>query len=253
MVDQLWYLKNCSLFRGLSPEHINRLESRSKFRKYDAKSLVYLPADDGDSALLLATGRVKLYHVTSDGRQSVLAIIEPGELFGELNVIESGEREEFAQTMEPSSIIMIPGDEIRQLMEQQATVSLELTRLMGLRRRRVERRIKSLLYRTPRERMACLLLELTERYAEPCNDGLLLNIRLSHQDMSSIIGTTREMVTVMLGELRTNGVIDIRRRRVILKDAAMLAASVGESPPNFPRTARPERIPVPLNGNGAFR
>ena len=81
MGDKFWYLKNCNLFERLSEESIARLESRSKYRKFARKSLIYLPSDHSDSVLLLATGRVKMYHVTSDGKQTLLAIIDPGELF----------------------------------------------------------------------------------------------------------------------------------------------------------------------------
>lgn len=250
MADRLWYLKNCSLFRGLSPELVERLESRSRFRQFEPKSIIYLPDDDADCVMLLASGRVKMYHVTADGRQSVLAFIDPGELFGELSVISTGGREEFAEAMETSSVIMIPGDEMRELIEEQATVSLEMTKLMGLRRRSIERRIKSLLYRTPRERMTCLLLELAEKYAEPCADGVLLNIRLSHQEMSNVIGTTREMVTVMLGELRTCGMIEIKRRRVIVKDLETLASSVGEQPPSLTHREVCNRVPCRAQAEG---
>jgi CRP-like cAMP-binding protein len=235
MVNQFWYLKSCDIFRSLGSAQLARLESRSKYRKFEAKELIYLPNDHGDSALLLASGRVKMYHVTTEGKQSVLAFIDPGELFGEMAVLDAGDREEFAEAMEPSSIILIPGAEIQRVMAEQPVVSIEMTKLIGLRRRRIERRIKSLLYRSPRERMVCLLLELAERYGERSGEGLLLNVRLSHQEMSNVIGTTREMVTVMLGELRSQRMIDIRRRRIVLVQPARLAESVGETIPRLSR------------------
>ncbi|MEX2286102.1 MAG: Crp/Fnr family transcriptional regulator [Planctomycetaceae bacterium] len=248
MVNQLWYLKNCDVFRSLGPAQLARLESRSKYRKFGAKELVYLPNDQGDSVLLLADGRVKMYYVTSEGKQSVLAFIDPGELFGELAILEPADREEFAEATEPSNVIMISGAEIQRLMAEQPTVSLEMTRLIGLRRRRIERRLKSLLYRSPRERMVCLLLELAEKYGERCADGLLLNVRLSHQEMSNVIGTTREMVTVMLGELRSQRMIEIKRRRIIVKQVARLADSVGETVPRLSRGIRP--VPARLQRAG---
>ena len=112
MDDKFWYLKNCNLFALLTSEQIERLESRSRSRKFERNGLIYLPSDHSESVLLLTAGRVKIYHLTGEGKQALLAIIDPGELFGELAIFDSGVREEFAEAMESSTVVMIPGDEI---------------------------------------------------------------------------------------------------------------------------------------------
>ena len=82
MGDKYWYLKNCDLFERLSPEDISRVESRSKVRTFKRGGLIYLPTDSSNSLLLLTSGRVKIYHITSEGKEAVLAIIDAGEVFG---------------------------------------------------------------------------------------------------------------------------------------------------------------------------
>ena len=231
MDDKFWYLKNCDLFERLTPEQVQRLESRSRSRKFERRSLIYLPTDHGDSVFLLTTGRVKIYHLTSEGKQALLAIIDPGELFGELAMLDAGQREEFAEAMETSTVVLMPGDEIRRLMEESPQVSLGVTKLMGMRRRRVERRLKSLLFRSNRERLIHLLLELAEKYGQPCSEGLRIGIKLSHQDLASIIGSTRETVTVVLGELQTEKSVIIKRRQIILARPDVLAAAIGAAQP----------------------
>lgn len=233
MDDKFWYLKNCDLFERLNADQIARVESRSKSRKFSRGSLIYLPSDSSTSVLLLTSGRVKIYHITSEGKQAVLALIDPGELFGELAVFEGGKREEFAEAMENSTVVLIPQDEIQRLMETCPHVSLSVTRLMGLRRRRVERRLKSLLFRSNRERLVHLLMELAEKYGRITSEGILLNIKLSHQELASMIGSTRETVTVILGELQSEQLVLIRRRQVILREPKRLAASIGMTPPSL--------------------
>ena len=236
MQEKFWYLKRCDLFERLDAEEIEALESRCLTRTFGRKSLIYLPSDQSDSVLLLASGRVKLYHITNDGKEAVLALIEPGELFGELALVEPGQREEFAEAMIPSRVVLIPGDAVRELMEKHPEVSLEVSRLMGLRRRRTERRLKSLLFRSNRERLIHLLLELAEKYGRPGSDGLLIDIKLSHQELASIIGSTRETVTVVLGELQAEGYLLIRRRQLILRNLDGLASSLGVPPPSVDRS-----------------
>ena len=208
-----------------------RLESRCRARSFERKSPIYLPAEQADGVLLLAKGRVKICNLTNDGKQAILAFIEPGELFGELALFDDGRREEYAEAIEPSSVILIPGDEMNRLMQSHADVSLGVTKLIGLRRRRIERRLKSLLYRSNRQRLVHLLLELADQYGHQSAEGILLSIKLSHQDLASIIGSTRETVTVILGQLQAEGLLKIGRRRIVLAEPKRLATQVENPPP----------------------
>ena len=221
MDDKFWYLKNCDLFERLSSEQARQRESRCQARRFRRGELVYLPSDTSNSVFLLAAGRVKIYHITGDGKQALLAFIEPGEV--------------------------IPGDALQQLMEVQPTVSLGVNRLLGLRRQRVERRLKSLLFRSNRERLVHLLLELVEKYGRTSPEGTVLGLRLSHQDLANMIGSTRETVTVVLGELQSEGALIIRRRQIVIKQLEQLAASVDVSPPAVP-VEPPRRAPLPSTG-----
>jgi CRP-like cAMP-binding protein len=226
-VERFWHLKNCDLFKRLTPPQIARLEKRARYKRFERGNLIYLPSDQSDSVLFLESGRVKMYHVTPDGKQTLLAFIEPGELFGEMAaVFDLGNREEYAETMAPSDVILIPGDEMQQLMEEHAELSLGITKLISLRRRRIERRLKSLLYRTAKDRLVHLLLELAEDYGRRTNEGVLLNVKLSHQDLSSVIGSTRETVTNVISELEQEGRILVRRRQFILRNMSQLAESI---------------------------
>lgn len=226
MDKNFWYLKNCDLFERLSQDQIAQVERNATVRQFSRGNLVYLPTESSDSVFLLLTGRIKLYHLTPEGKQALLALIEPGELFGELAILGGGEREEYAEAMLKSSILRIPGPVIQELMQQHATVSLGVTKLMGLRRQRVEQRLKSLLFKSNRDRLTHLLLELAEKYGRFTPEGVLIDIKLSHQELASIIGSTRETVTVLLGELQNERCIDIQKRHIILRKAQYLANSI---------------------------
>jgi len=223
MSDRFWFLKTAALFEQLGADELAWLESRARIRTFERNSLIYLSGDASDAVLLLVSGAVKLYHLTSDGKQALLAFIHPGELFGELAVFEIGQREEFAESMETSRVVMIPRADMLSLMERQPGVSLGVTKLIGLRRRRVERRLKALLFRSNRERLIHLLLELAESYGRRTPEGVMLGIKLSHQELASIIGSTRETVTLLLGELQSAQMLEIRRRQIVITNIERLA------------------------------
>lgn len=247
MSQNFWHIRHCSLFGRLTDAQLQRLERVARQRKYPKGSAVYLPADAADSALLLAEGRVRLTSTTPEGKQSILAFIEAGELFGELALIETGEREERAEAQVNSVVILIPGDELRSMMEESSALSLGITKLIGLRRKRIERRLKSLLFHSNRDRLIHLLAELVEQYGIATSEGVEIGLRLSHQDMAAVIGATRETVTTLLGDMQQEGLLKISRQKLVLLDVPRLmrvsgqAGNVGGlSPPN----STSPRIPV---------
>lgn len=235
MSEKLWYLKNCQLFEQLTTDDLQEIERRSKARTFPRGTPVYLPLDETNSVFLLASGRVKICHLTPDGKQSILAFIEPGELFGELAMLDTGPRNEYAESVEKSTIVLIPGEVMQRTMAANAGVTLGVTKLIGLRRRRIEQRLKNLLFLSNRERLTHLLLELAEQYGVRENTGLRLRIQLSHQDLANVIGSTRETVTVVLGELQQEGLVSLGRRRLVILDLQRLANSVHRNTPVIPQ------------------
>lgn len=226
MAEKYWRLQCCQLFERLKLDELDRLEATSSVRKFRKGTPVYLPTDRSHHVMLLIEGRVKLCSFTDEGKQAILAFIEPGELFGEFALLTGGPREEYAESVEASTVAAIPAEAIDDLMQRYPDLSLGVTKLIGLRRRRIERRLKYLLFRSNRDRLIHLLLELAEQYGVEEPEGVRLKIQLSHQDLASVIGSTRETVTLVLGELQNEGWIKMGRRKLTLLDAAGLAESI---------------------------
>jgi CRP-like cAMP-binding protein len=207
-----------------------------------------LPSEPAQAVFLLAQGRVKICHLTPDGKQSIIALIEPGELFGELAIYSEGSpREEFAEAADATTtVVMIPSQTIQNLMEARIDLSLGITKLIGLRRQRIERRLKNLLFHSNLERLTHLILELVEQYGVDVANGTEITIRLFHQELANIIGSTRETVTVLLGQLQREGLIKHGRKKLIVTDLAKLARIVSREPPKpvMPRSESANRRPI---------
>jgi len=233
MSEQLWRLKRCDLFQQLPTDQLAAVEKHCRLRRFPRGAPIYLPADYADGVLVLAEGRVKIGGFTEDGKQTILAFIEPGELFGELALVGAEEREEYAEAVEKSVVVLIPRQTMDALIASSPPLALGVTKLIGLRRQKIERRLKSLLFKSNRERLVHLLIELAERYGHRTPDGVELKIKLSHQDLASVIGSTRETVTVVLGELQNEGRLRLGRRKIVLTDLPQLAKSVRSPVPRL--------------------
>ncbi len=228
MSDFYWYLKDCDLFSYLRDDEIRLLESESKTRDFRRGEPIYLPNESADGVMLVTRGRVKICHVTPEGKQSILNFVDSGELFGELSLFGNLPRQEFAEAIESSTLVLIPKSAMLRLMARHPHVNIGITKLIGTRRQRIERRLRNLLFHSNRERVVHLLIEMAEKYGQRNPEGIELCVKLSHQEMASIIGSTRETVTVMLGQLQNEGIIQVNRRRITIVDLNKLSAEVSE-------------------------
>jgi CRP/FNR family transcriptional regulator, cyclic AMP receptor protein len=230
--DKHWYLKNCRLLSRLPEAALGKLEACSRSNRFKSGEVIYIPIDRADSVLIVVSGQVKLCHVTPEGKESILAFIEPGELFGEMSLAGGSVREELAIATCASTIVLVPGRAMEAMMNEHAGLALGVTQLLGFRRRRIERRLKSLLFRSSRDRLVQLLVELAEEYGDKASEGIEIRLRLSHQDLANIIGSTRETVTNTLGQLQEEGLVLLGRQRVTVRSLErLLAAADTHSPP----------------------
>ncbi len=218
MTTNLWYLKRCDLFERLTPEQAECLERRAVMRRFRKGEMIYFPSDPSRSVLVLAGGRVKIKGITPDGKEFILAFIEEGELFGELALVDDAPRDEFAEAVEDSEVLAIARDDLSGLMEMLPDLALRITKLLGLRRKRIETRLRNILFRSNRQRVIGVLLELLESHGERLGECWRIRLRLSHQELASLIGATRETVTIVLGQLQLDGLIQIRRRSITVLD-----------------------------------
>jgi CRP-like cAMP-binding protein len=159
-----------------------------------------------------------------------MTFIEPGEIFGEFAVLGGNARDEYAEAVLNSQFVLIPKQEMWSLMERYPEVSLGISKIFGFRRRRIERRLRNLLFQSNRKRLIHLLLELMEQYGQRVENGVRLNIKLTHLEMANVIGSTRETVTVVLGQLQAENLIQVVRRQITITDLKRLEAEVAERP-----------------------
>src|SRR5262245_60283470 len=107
MSEAIWFLKRCPLFEHLTPEECRRMEGRARARSFARRSVIYFPDESGESVLLLTRGRVKIMALTPEGREMIFTFIEPGELFGELAVLDCAPRNEHAEAVEDCCVLAI--------------------------------------------------------------------------------------------------------------------------------------------------
>ncbi len=226
MQERIWFLKNCDLLGQLDAARLGELEKRCRMRTFPAGSPVYLPSEAADSVFLVASGLVKVCHLTHEGKVSTLAFVQTNEVFGELALFDPDRRDEYVEAVAASTLIRIPQDALQALMHTDLDIALRVTKLVGLRRQWIERRLRNLLFTSNHQRLCHLLVDLAEQFGVSVNGGIRLGLKLSHQEIANLIGTTRETVTILLGKMKAEGLVCGHRQTVVLPDIARLAALV---------------------------
>lgn len=224
MPDVEGQLKACAILQALTQSQLSTLAVDCEILKIARGTTLYEEADLATHVYLLTAGRVQISHTDESGHRSILNWVTPGRLFGEFAICLTEPQEERADLVENSVILSIPASSLQQLTKESPEVSLQLLSILGSRRQKIERRIKSLMFRSTGHRLASLLLELAEANNGPdCAESRVPKI--SHQDLANMIGVARETVTITLGQLRTRGVIRIENRQIIISKHDLLVKS----------------------------
>lgn len=226
MQERLWYLKSSHLLEMFDADQLAAIERQCRWKTFSGGTPIYLPSEHADSVYIVAEGMVKLCHLTAVGKVSTLAFIKIGEVFGELSLLESGVRGEYCEAAMDTTIIRLPRETLLPYMEVNMRFVVAITKIVGFRRRRIENRLKSFLFSSNQQRLAHLLIDLAEQFGLAVDDGIRIGLKLSHQELANLIGTTRETVTHVLGKMKADGMIGGKRESVVVTDIWRLASSV---------------------------
>lgn len=205
---KLWYLKNVNLFHGMSESQMRAVEERTVMREIRRKEMLYLPGDAGDRVYLLKKGVVKISALTDDAREIILALLKPGEVFGEEAVLDDAPRDHMAEAYEAALICVIPKAEFMNVLRTHPDMAFKVTKLIGFRLRTFRNRVEGLLFKGAPARLARTLLDLARDHGVPDSAGILLPLKLSQQDLANLIGVTRESVNLALTDFRSRGLVE---------------------------------------------
>lgn len=235
MVAKLWYLKNVKLFEELGSEELERLAGMTSMTHVEPSEPIYFPGDDSRTVYILKKGRIKISRSTPEGKRITLALLEPGEIFGGLSLADQASRETRAEAVAESVVCAVSRDRFIEFLAEHPELNFEVTRMMGDRRRAIETRLEALLFRDAPDRLAYILNDLFENHAEETDGDPTLNV--SHRDLAELTGLTRPTTTQLLNELQEEGVLELSRRELTLRDPTSLAKRADDGPTESPSRA----------------
>ena len=211
-------VRKAPIFQGLDDAAANTLRlSMSPIKLRKGQSL-FKEGDDGDHLYIVASGKIKLGTKSQDGRENLLMILGPGDMFGDLSLFDSGPRTSTATAVTEAKLLSLGQDKVIPWVKEHPEVSLHLLARLASRLRRTNEVVSDLVFSDVPGRVAKALIDLGLKFGVKKDEGFLVNHDLTQEELAQLVGASRETVNKALADFAQRGWIRLEARAVMVLD-----------------------------------
>jgi len=215
-VDEVW--RRAPLFAALDDEAAAALSASMTECRLARGQVLFHEGESGDTLYVVTRGKVKLARTAADGRENVVALLAPGEMFGELSLFDPGPRTSRASAVTESRLLELGQKELRGWLTGRPEVAEALLRAMASRLRRTNETMSDLVFTDVPGRVAKALLDLARRFGSSSPDGVHVPHDLTQEELAQLVGASRETVNKALADFAGRGWLRLEPRAVMLLD-----------------------------------
>lgn len=219
-------LRSIPLFDSLPDDAIAELMTRVRRRRFRSGDIIFHRDDPGSTLYLLESGQVKVYVPTEEGRDIILAVLRPGQFFGELSLLDNKPRSATAQANEETVTLILEREDFFAFLREHADIALRLLEVLAARLRQTDALLEDIAFLDIDGRLAKRLLELGNNFGQPTEGGTMIELRLTQEELAAMIGATRESVAKRLGYYKRRGFIAVENHRITIVRPNELARRV---------------------------
>ena len=216
-------LANTPLFAALDDEAAAALRSCMNDVKVARGRTLFNEGDPGDRLYVVTEGKIKLGRTAPDGRENLLAILGPGEMFGELSLFDPGPRTATATAVTDTSVLGLGHSELEPWLTGRPEVAAQLLGALAQRLRRTNEAMADLVFSDVPGRVAKALLDLARRFGVQSEDGLHVTHDLTQEELAQLVGASRETVNKALADFASRGFLRLEARAVVILDIERLS------------------------------
>ena len=225
----LWHIKNINWLAHLQPEVANALLNAATLHHYNDGEQVFQPARQPRYVYLLESGLVRISRISERGEEVTFGYIRTGEVFGELVAFGSEPRESYATAVARSTVIKVEREAFTEAIKSQPSAIFAVASQIEGRFKQIESRVEDLVFRSARARLAKMLLQLSTQFGASQDNNRLIDLKLTHAELATLIGTSRPTVSIALGELEDEGIITRHVGKVVILDESTLRLEANQS------------------------
>ncbi len=215
-------MRKAPLFAALNHEDAEALLAQMSPTRMERGDILFREGQSGDSLYVIGEGKIKLGRSSSDGRENLVAILGPGEMFGELSLFDPGPRTMTATAVAETQLLALGNDSLTGLLTGRPEVAKTLLAALAQRLRRTNEHLADLVFTDVPGRVAKALLDLAQRFGRPVEDGVLVTHDLTQEELAQLVGASRETVNKALADFAGRGWLKLEARAVLLLDVDRL-------------------------------
>lgn len=215
--DRLWYIRPFDFLSSVDDDEKQSLIDMGELRNFKKEELIFNAGSLVDNVYILVDGRVKIYQLSPVGKEVILWFCFPGEIFGLAEILQSRRREVYSQACSDVDVLVINNNQFKSFLLDHPKVALNVIDWLSCRLRELGDILLNLAADDVTSRVIKLITRLSARYGKQYNEGIYLDIPLTHQEMADMIGASRQTVTAVLGKLRRKGELRIENRFIFIQ------------------------------------
>ena len=216
-------VRRAPLFTALDEAAAVSLRASMDSVKIAKGSILFKEGDDGEHLYVIIDGKLKLGTSSGDGRENLLSILGPGEMFGELSLFDPGPRTSTATAVTDAKLLSLSHEKVIPWLKQNPEVSLQLLTRLSQRLRRTNEAVGDLVFSDVPGRVAKALIDLGDRFGKTTPEGLLVNHDLTQEELAQLVGASRETVNKALADFAGRGWLRLDGRSVLIADVDRLS------------------------------
>lgn len=210
------YLEQTQLFSDLMADERSSVTGHIAIREFQKGQVILFEEDANKYMYSVLSGEVKVFHTTEEGKESIVAFHGVGESFGEVSLIDQQAIPATVVALERSLVLIIGRDDFFEILRTQPKVMHKLLLLLTGRLRLAWNQVRMLHFKDASYRIMTSIKDLSMKRGEPVSDGVLLKMRLTHQNIADMTGLTRETVTRVIDKWKKTGLLSIDENRHML-------------------------------------
>ncbi len=206
------------LFRHLSAGELDGIARYTRLEKFAANQAVFRQGDTGSTMMAVISGRVRISRLSAAGKEVVFGILTPGSFFGEIALLDGGERSADATAIRDTELIVLDRRDFIPFLERNPKVGIGMLEVLCRRVRRTDEQVEDSLFLVREARLAKVLLQLADQFGNETADGICIDLPLSQRELGSFVGLTRESTNKQLVAWRESGLISLKGRLITIRD-----------------------------------
>lgn len=214
-----------SYFAGLREELRAQVADLLVVQDFPARTAVLREGEEAHGFYFLYRGKARIFRAGPEGREQTFRLVQPGETFGEVPVLDGGVNPATVETLEPSEVVLVPAKVLFSLAEQFPEIAFAMLRHVARRLRTFTELVEQMGQQTVRSRLSRYLYHLAREEGVATKEGVLVRRTLTQQDLASLVGSVREVVSRTLHAMEEDGIVEVRRKEILVRDLAALRES----------------------------